>query len=74
MPFKKNDEIELTIDDLGVSGEGIGHIDGYAVFVKGAIPGERVRALIMKVKKNYAYAKLVSIIKNPLIFYLLKKS
>lgn len=39
MPFKKNDEIELTIDDLGVSGEGIGHIDGYAVFVKGAIPG-----------------------------------
>ncbi len=63
MPFKKNDEIELTIDDLGVSGEGIGHIDGYAVFVKGAIPGERVRALIMKVKKNYAYAKLVSIIK-----------
>ena len=45
MPFKKNDEIELTIDDLGVSGEGIGHIDGYAVFVKGAIPGERVRAL-----------------------------
>ena len=38
MPFKKNDEIELTIDDLGVSGEGIGHIDGYAVFVKGAIP------------------------------------
>ena len=48
---------------MGVSGEGIGHIDGYAVFVKGAIPGERVRALIMKVKKNYAYAKLVSIIK-----------
>ena len=63
MPFKKNDEIELTIDDLGVSGEGIGHIDGYAVFVKGAIPGEHVRVLIMKAKKNYAYAKLVDIIK-----------
>lgn len=63
MPFKKNDEIELAIDDLGVSGEGIGHVDGYAVFVKCAIPGEYIRARIMKVKKNYAYAKLVNIIK-----------
>ncbi len=62
MPFKKNDEIELVIDDLGVSGEGIGHVDGYAVFVKCAIPGERIRARIMKVKKSYAYAKLISII------------
>ena len=53
MTFKKNQIVELYIDDLGTNGEGIGHIDGYALFVVGALPGERVRVGIMKCKKNY---------------------
>ena len=40
LQFKKNDEIVITIEDLGKDGEGIGHVDGYALFVKGALPGE----------------------------------
>lgn len=63
MVFQKNEEIELWIDDLGNDGEGIGHIDGYALFVKGALPGEHVRVSIMKAKKNYGFARLVEIIK-----------
>ena len=32
--MKKDDLIELTIEDLGVDGEGIGKVDGMAIFVK----------------------------------------
>ncbi len=62
MEFKKNQEIELIIDDLGNNGEGIGHVDGYALFVKEALPGERIRAKVMKCKKNYGFARLVEIL------------
>ena len=60
--FKKNQEVTVTIDDLGKDGEGIGHIDGYALFIKDALPTETVRAKIMKTKKNYGYARLVEIL------------
>lgn len=61
MEFKKNQEIIITIDDLGNNGEGIGHVDGYALFVKDALPGETIRAKVMKCKKNYGFAKLLEI-------------
>lgn len=60
--MKKNDEVMLIIDDLGTNGEGIGHIDGYALFVKGALPGEKVRVRLMKLNKNYGFARLLEII------------
>lgn len=62
MDFKKNQEICLKIDDLGNNGEGIGHLDGYALFVKGALPGETIRAKIMKCKKNYGFARLIEVL------------
>lgn len=62
MEFKKNQEITLKIDDLGNNGEGIGHVDGYALFVKDALPGENIRAKIMKCKKNYGFARLIEIL------------
>lgn len=65
MEFKKNQEIIVTIDDLGNNGEGIGHIDGYALFVKDALPGETVRVKLIKCKKNYGYAKLLEILPSP---------
>ena len=62
MDFKKNQEIILKIDDLGNNGEGIGHVDGYALFVKEALPGETIRAGIMKCKKNYGFARLLEVL------------
>lgn len=59
--MQKNDVIELEIEDLGIHGEGIGHGQGMAVFVPGAIPGDRIHAGITKVKKSYAYARLISV-------------
>lgn len=60
--FQKNEELILNIDDLGKDGEGIGHVEGYTLFVKGALPGETVRVSIMKAKKNMGFARLLEII------------
>ena len=63
MSYSKNDCAELTIEDIGVSGEGIGKVDGYTLFVKDTVIGDVVRVKIMKAKKNYGYARLMDIIK-----------
>ena len=51
----------VAIRDLGVHGEGIGSVDGFTVFVPGALPGETVTAEITLLKKSYALGELLSI-------------
>ena len=60
--FKKNDMVTVTIDDIGINGEGIGKVDGYTLFIKDAVIGDVVEAKIMKAKKNYGYARLMNIV------------
>ncbi len=60
--MKKNDLLEILIDDLTNEGNGVGHIDGMAVFVPNSAIGDRLIIKILKVKKNYAYGKIESII------------
>lgn len=62
MSLEKNQEYEITIEDIGNDGEGIGHIDGMAVFVKDTVPGDVARIKIVKAKKNYAYGRLMELI------------
>lgn len=62
MNFKKNDEVEVIITDYTSEGAGVGKVDGYPLFVKDAIIGDRVVAGITKIKKNYAYARLIKVI------------
>jgi 23S rRNA (uracil1939-C5)-methyltransferase len=57
-------ELELTIDALAYGGNGIARLDGYVVFVGGAIPGDRVRALVTKSKRSYAEARAVEILEE----------
>lgn len=59
--MKKNDEIRLTIEDMGVNGEGIGKYDGMPFFVPNAVIGDKIVAGITKLKKHYGYARLISI-------------
>ncbi len=59
--FKKDDILELQIQDMGVDGEGIGKVDGVTFFVKDAILGDTVLVKIMKMKKSYGYARLMEI-------------
>lgn len=51
----------VAIRDLGVHGEGIGSVDGFTIFVPGALPGETVTAEITLLKKSYALGELLSI-------------
>lgn len=61
--IEKNKTYTIEITGIGEKGEGIGKIDGFAVFVPYALVGETVSVLIVKVLKNYAFGKMVEIIK-----------
>lgn len=60
--LQKDMELELTIEDMGVDGEGIGKAEGVTLFVKDAVLGDVVRVKIMKMKKNYGYARLMEVL------------
>ncbi|QAY67015.1 23S rRNA (uracil(1939)-C(5))-methyltransferase RlmD [Paenibacillus protaetiae] len=61
-PVDKNDEVVLDIVGLTHEGEGVGRQNGFTLFVHGALPGERVRAKVLKVKKQYGYAKQLELL------------
>lgn len=60
--LKKNDVLTLKIEDMGVDGEGIGKVDNVPLFIKDALIGDVVSVKIMKMKKNYGYARLLEIL------------
>ncbi len=61
---ERGQELELTVDSLAYGGEGVARLGehGYVVFVAGAIPGDRVRAVVYKRKRNYAHARTLEIL------------
>lgn len=59
---RKNDLLEITIEDIGNDGQGIGKYNGYTLFVKDTVVGDRVQVKVMKAGKTYGYAKLVEIL------------
>jgi len=61
---QRGDELELQIESLAFGGEGVARIGdgGYVVFVAGAIPGDRVRAVVHKRKRSYAHARTLEIL------------
>lgn len=62
MEYKKNDLVQVEIEDIGHDGEGIGKAEGYTLFVKDAVIGDCVLARITKTKKNYGYARLEKVV------------
>lgn len=60
--YTKNQIIEVTITDMSETGEGIGKVDGYTLFVKDAIIGDTVKARLTKTKKNYSFARVEEIV------------
>lgn len=61
-PFKKGETVELQVDDLAFGGRGITRVDGFVVFVDGALPGDRVTAMVTKRKPHYAEARALSVL------------
>ncbi len=55
-------ELELSIDGLAFGGAGVARLDGYVVFVAGALPGDRVRAVVGKSKRRFAEARTVEVL------------
>jgi 23S rRNA (uracil1939-C5)-methyltransferase len=54
--------VEVTIDSLAHGGAGVGRAEGFVVFVRGVVPGDRVRARIEKAKRSFAEASLVDLL------------
>ena len=61
-PVKIGDEVLVTIHGVGSSGEGVGRVDDFTVFVPFALPGETVKVSINMVKKTYATGTLIDIV------------
>src|SRR3954469_8885520 len=55
-------ELELTVDSLAHGGNGVARLDGYVVFVQGAVPGDRVKAVVTKSKRDYGEARTVEVL------------
>ena len=61
---KKNDELIVDVIDYGANGEGIAKINGYTIFVMGALKGEKCKIHILKVLKTHAFAKVIQLIEK----------
>jgi 23S rRNA (uracil1939-C5)-methyltransferase len=53
-PVRTGEELELRIDSLAYGGNGVARHEGFVVFVRGGLPGDRVRARVTKVKRGFA--------------------
>ena len=60
--MQQGELIELEITDLSSQGDGIGHLDGMVVFVPETVPGDRAQVRIIKCKRQYAHAKVQTIL------------
>ena len=64
MNIQKNQEYIVNIIDNGYEGEGIAKIDNFAIFIPGALKGEKVKILIVKVLTSHAFGKVIEIIEK----------
>ena len=63
-PVEKNKEYIVDIIDNGYEGEGIAKIDNFTIFIPGAIKGEKIKILIVKVLSSHAFGKIIEILKK----------
>lgn len=59
---RKNQTLTLKIEALTAEGSGVGRSEGFAVFVRGGVPGDEVEAHVIKAKKHYAVAKVTRVL------------
>jgi 23S rRNA (uracil1939-C5)-methyltransferase len=60
---RRGEALELDIDDLAYGGRGVARRDGFVVFVRGGLPGDRVRAEVTKSKRHFAEADATEILR-----------
>ena len=64
IPVQKNKEYTVEILDNGFEGEGIAKIDNFTIFIPGAVKGERVKILVLKVLSSHAFGKIIEILEK----------
>jgi 23S rRNA (uracil1939-C5)-methyltransferase len=61
--LRKNDQVEIEIEDIGSEGEGIGKYQGYTLFVKDTVIGDKALVQVTKAGKTYGYARLIKLLR-----------
>ena len=61
-PVTKDQEVELDVESLAYGGNGVARLEGFVVFVRRGLPGDRVRARVTKVKRSHAEAIAVEVL------------
>ena len=64
IPVEKNKEYIVDIIDNGFESEGLAKIDNFTIFIPGAIKGEKVKILVVKVLSSHAFGKVIEIIEK----------
>jgi 23S rRNA (uracil1939-C5)-methyltransferase len=54
--------VELEVESLNYSADAVGKVDGFVVFVKGGVPGDKLLVEITRIKKNYAVAEMLEVL------------
>jgi 23S rRNA (uracil1939-C5)-methyltransferase len=58
---KRGDTLELVVDDLAFGGDGVGRIDGYVIFVRGGLPGDRLRVRVTEARGRFGRGTIESV-------------
>src|SRR3712207_2399917 len=61
-PVRRDDELELDVESLAYGGNGVARLNGFVVFVRRGLPGDRVRARVTKVQRRHAEALATEIL------------
>jgi 23S rRNA (uracil1939-C5)-methyltransferase len=62
-PVAREQELELDVESLAFGGNGVARLNGFVVFVRRGLPGDRVRARITKVQRRHAEALAVEVVR-----------
>jgi 23S rRNA (uracil1939-C5)-methyltransferase len=63
-PVKKDDLLDLDVESLAYGGNGVARTNGFVVFVRRGLPGDRVRARVTKVKRSHAEALALEVLEE----------
>ncbi|MGD6817973.1 23S rRNA (uracil(1939)-C(5))-methyltransferase RlmD [Metabacillus sp. 113a] len=61
VPVQKNEFYDVTFEDLTHEGAGVAKVQGFPIFVQNVLPGERAKIKIIKVKKGFAFGRLMEL-------------
>src|SRR5881275_3191562 len=61
-PVRKDELLDLDVESLAYGGNGVARTNGFVVFVRRGLPGDRVRARVTKVKRSHAEALAVDVL------------